>query len=1011
MQAQEPPEEATEAPLPLRESGEINRGTAPSVPPVPEPPIVGRDQETERLLELVDAALERSEGGMAAVFGGPGAGKTRILDHIAEELEQQSREAIVLRVSCRESSDLPFDPLPRLLQERFAFERGLDDIGKRIVVTRLVSSVFGSSQAKWVTEVSHLLGHLAGIPFPQSAVLRALEGEPQRFQVRIHRALQRFVEADAKQNKVVWLIDDLHHASSEALLLLADLVFGLEEVPFIALVTGPPSLQSTLKADDDRQVLLEPLSNDAMGQLLGMLLPGLPETPEELIEAALERANGNPTSIREIARLLLESGVIDTTTDPWRTDLSRLAASDLPVSLEDALRARRQRLDSRTRAVLERAAVIGEVFWDEAVLALIRGATPVQESVEAAQIWPDDSDTMSLESTLRRLEDGEFVVPLEGSEFPRVREYAFRHAGLRDQIYEEISAERLPRYHLLAAQWFESATGELRDQFLEQIAEHWEQAGNRRRAATVLVEAAGQARSRSLNQKAIRLYERGLAELAEEDRILRLDALHDLGSVSELVGDYDAAMARFHEMLRDAFALVHRGKAGAALNKMGRIHRSRGDYPAARAYLQRGLQLFRAADDTRGVASSLDDLGNLYWLLGHYQRALDHSAEALEIRRALGDRRGEAVSLVNIGHIEAARGYLNEADACYREALDIARGVGDRDTECKSLNAVGTVLYRRNHHQQAVELWRTALDIAEDIGDRRMQSFLLNNLGEALTSIGDRRNAERYLLDCEALAQDRDDRRVLAEVYRNLGSLMMHHDEVSKARDYLDRSLKTARSMGSKEAVGLALRGLGELSGRTLFIDDGSSEDDAIAYFQQALDIFERIGNEVELAHTLNALGTYWLEHDELNRAKDVLERARDVFTRLESPESDRLDETITDISESVELAVAEAEAAIEPDDTVPGIPSSSAVDMVQKIDQERLARIETHQRLYEQRQQLRKRPQPQQQPTPEDSSPAVELSIEVEEEESELSRPPSSVSGEVSGSSTPPPAAEDDER
>ena len=82
-------------------------------------------------------------------------------------------------------------------------------------------------------------------------------------------------------------------------------------------------------------------------------------------------------------------------------DLSRLAASDLPVSLEGALKARRSRLGPRTRAILERAAVVGEVFWDEVVLALGRGDTPRSETNDPAQIWPDDSETMSLEDGIR----------------------------------------------------------------------------------------------------------------------------------------------------------------------------------------------------------------------------------------------------------------------------------------------------------------------------------------------------------------------------------------------------------------------------------------------------------------------------------------------------------------------------------------------------------------------------------------------------------------------------------
>jgi tetratricopeptide (TPR) repeat protein len=881
------------------------------VPLEPVPPLVGRDEITERILASAHEAFDRGRSVVTAVIGGPGSGKSRLLDHVCEVLTKEGSEPLILRGSCREQRDEPFDPLPRILQTRFALNGDLDDIGQRIAVTRLVTSVFGNEEARTVTEVVHMLGHLAGIPFPQSPILRSLEGEPQQYHARLLRALQRFIGADARAHRQVWVLDDLHNASPETLALLHDLVGGLGDVPFLVLVAGLPSLRGSLETDEESLIELPPLSDEAMTQLFALLLPGLPEPPVELTEAAIERAGGNPASMREIGRILLDSGVVDSSTDPWRTDLSKLAAADLPVSLEDALRARRQRLGSRTLAILERAAVIGEIFWDEAVLALGRGDSPPTEYAEPAQIWPDDSETAGLESTLRRLEDGEFVVPLEGSEFPRVREYAFRYAGLRDQVYAEIDPERLRRYHLLAAQWLERAPQPQREQFLEQIADHWTRAGDRARAAAVLLEAARQSRSRSLNDKAIRLFERGLMGLSEEDRLLRIDALHDLGSTHELVGDYDSALERLTEMLRDAWILVHRGKAGAALNKIGRIHRARGDYPAARAYLQRGLQLFRAADDTRGVASSLDDLGNLYWLLGHYQRALDHSAEALEIRRTLGDRRGEGVALINIGHIESARGYLHEADACYREALATARAIGDRDMECKALNAIGAVFHTRGDDVQAIEIWRSALTIAEDVGDCRMQSFLLNNLGEALTMVGDRKSAERYLLDCEALAQERDDRRVLAEVYRNLGTLMMRHNEIAESRDYLERSLRTARAMGSKEAVGLALRGLGELSSQTVFHDDGTTHEGE-RYFHEALEIFEQIGNEVELARTLQALGTYWLERDEMERARDALQRARDIYERVAPGDHMRLDETLKDISGAPEPEPVQADEGAE---------------------------------------------------------------------------------------------------
>jgi tetratricopeptide (TPR) repeat protein len=850
---------------------------------IPEPPLTGRNTEYQELTRIAKKSLKNETARLVALVGEAGLGKSRLLDLVANSLSQLPTPPAVFHVHCRESAEDSFDPVRRLMHLRLGYEpeRELAELQDKLLST--ISEALHELDAAAATEIAHLLGHFAGIPFPDSPVLHSLEEDPQRFQERIHGAIERFIEADVRKGGLVWLIDDAHHLGKEAALLVSSLLAQIPNCPFLVVVAGQPSLLDLPEVPPGDTIRLEQLPEETMAQLFPLLLPGMPDPPIELTEAAVARSNGNPASMREIAKLLLESGMVDTSTVPWKTDLSRLAMSDLPVSLEEALRARRQRLDERHRAILERAAVIGEVFWDEALLALGRDDAPPVEAIEPANIWPDDAELMTMEATLHRLEEAEFIIPLEGSDFLRVREYAFRHAGLRDQIYDEIGEDQLRHYHRLAAQWFDSGPASQRDQFLEQIADHWERAGQPERAATILIEAANVARSRFLNDKAILLYQKGLAHLTDQDRILRIEALHDLGSVHELVGDYDAALDCLTRMLYDAWVLVRRGKAGAALNKMGRLHRARGDYPAARAYLQRGLQLFRAADDTRGVASSLDDLGNLYWLMGHYLRALDHSAEALEIRRSRNDRRGESVSLLNIGHIEMARGYLNEADACYREALDISRAIGDRETECKALNAVGTVLHTRNENGAAVELWRGALKLAEDTGNQRLQSFLLNNLGEAFAEEGDRKNAERYLLESEKLAREREDRRVLAEVCRNLGMLMMHHNEVKRARKYLERSLDTAKAMGSKEAVGLALRALGVLRQKNLFFDKTPPKQGPAACFKEAIDIFERLGNEIELAHTLKALGSYWLEQNELNNAQPYLDRARELYERLDA--------------------------------------------------------------------------------------------------------------------------------
>src|SRR5690606_40421320 len=100
--------------------------------------------------------------------------------------------------------------------------------------------------------------------------------------------------------------------------------------------------------------------------------------------------------------------------------------------------------------------------------------------------------------------------------------------------------------------------------------------------------AADTARRQFFNEEAIRLYARALSCLGEVDLASRIHLWHDLGSVYELKGDYEAALGGFERMLRLAWVCASRTKAAVAFNKMGRVWRRKGDLKLALEYLERG---------------------------------------------------------------------------------------------------------------------------------------------------------------------------------------------------------------------------------------------------------------------------------------------------------------------------------------------------------------------------------------------------------------------------------------
>jgi tetratricopeptide (TPR) repeat protein len=757
--------------------------------------------------------------------------------------------------------------------------------------------MLGSDSAAQVTETSHLLGYVIGVPFPESPVLKSLQSNHKLMQQRLKETLVRFLEAHLQKEPTVLLFDDLHLASEENRRIALDVLSYLKPVPLTAVIGGRPEVSEVTENPSVVRILLEPLDNRMMRRLFAGFMPKLKNPPKELVAATVERAGGNPGSLSQLCALLTESGVVDTSKEPWTADVSKLSIAYIPVNLLDTLKARIGQLDKRDRQVLEYAAIFGEVFWDEAIVSLSRHRTRLKENIGAAQIWADDSDGLTVSSSLERLVERQFIVRLPDTDIEGCIKYTFPRSGIRNEIVKELDEKKLKQDHYLAAEWLQNATKKLNGLYAEAEAMHWIAAGEKHLAAGACFRAARTARSRYHHQKALKLFQKGLELADRRDRIAIADAMHDLGSVFDLLGQYEKAEQCFTEMLRNAWILIHRGKAGAALNRIGRLYRARGDAAAAQAFLNRSMGLFKAAGDEKGVAACLGDLGELARRQGSYDRAFKLVSEALALQRKIDNKPSIAVCLQSLGHIETARASYAQAERYLEEALDFRRQANDKGGMAQTLSTLAIVLFSRGDLDKAIARWEAALGLAEEVGDRRMLAIVNNNLGEALRDQGKLDLSWKYFQACEEVVKTLDDRLLHSEVSRNMGILAHKMGDFESARKYLDKSLILAEQLGGKEMVGLSYRAIGELEATTVWdtsnIDGG---DEAEIAFDKALAIFKSIGNEFEVARTLHAKGNRYLERGDLETGKKILEEAKTIFKRIDSKAGDKISRTINEI-------------------------------------------------------------------------------------------------------------------
>ena len=848
-------------------------------------PLVGREHELQRLRALHQAVRESARPQTVAVTGAAGIGKTRLV----REFLLNEKGSRVYRAAAREN-DPVFGVFARLLRGRFGLIEGAAIDVTREKLRAGLAELFGDRK---VGDVCYLLGGLMGIEFQDSPLLKALSSEPEQLAMSRRAILQRLVDLDARAGggQLVLVFDDMHHAHADAHALLLELASGAAS-PVLFVVAGRPELLARHDGWSHSQKLartwleLGPLDDaDSERVMRELLAPAAAETNEqiealdELVDYGTGLAHGNPALLEQMVHVFHDMGVL-TSEDPfseyetWTIHPERMDEARLPLTVEDAVFARIAALAPKERELLERAAVMGGVFWVGGLLAVERAGK------SAPLFWErgNEYDRSAADELLNELTDRDYVLKLPDGAFAGEVEYVFKHNLERETLVRGVPVATARRWHHAIAEWLSMRDGgEANDEHLTTLARHYRDGGRALRAGLTYFRAAAAARAQYANAKAAELYLEGVMLLRENDQVppeTWLVVHHDHGDALHAIGKNDMAQDAYREMLALAYTLDLPGKGGAAHAKLGRLFRDTGRLRDAEEHLQAALALFTQVTDARGIASTTDDLGKVAWLRGDSELALKMTERALASRRALGDQRSVAVSLNNLGLILQDRGELMRATEAFEQTLHLRRELGDLVGVAVSLNNLGSVAQDQGDDPRALEMYLEALGVAREAGDKARQADILGHVGETYLRLLDPAQALQYVARAEKLADELGDVVVRADALRLAAKAHLQKEDAAEARAELVKAVDLYRQASHRMSYGLAQRELGEAQARGL----EPEADAARRSFLEAVATFEGLGNDIELSRTLSAYANF-LKSVEPYRSSDAFAKERAEYT------------------------------------------------------------------------------------------------------------------------------------
>ncbi len=416
------------------------------------------------------------------------------------------------------------------------------------------------------------------------------------------------------------------------------------------------------------------------------------------------------------------------------------------------------------------------------------------------------------------------------------------------------------------------------------------------------------------------LCRKALSLLGDRDCMEAADALETMGVAYARKGEDDEALPYFERSLKIREAEGDEEGTAFCLNGVGRVYYSKLQYAEALGCHERALTILKKLGDQVGVAISLNNLGIVHAGLEDYETALDEYFESVEIAQRIGSQQNLANPLTNIGNLYRGRGDLTKSLESHRRSLAIYEKIGDQRYVASSLRNVGLIHAARGEFDEAIRFLLRGKNLAEKLGARNTATISLAAIGGVFVDRNEFDRALDTLSECRVVFEElgagsglfgclcwigevhlhRKDsgkavavlnealqlaerigvgaRWGLSELYSEFAEAFLMESDLVRALDFAQRALALAVELDQKDAMVRARRTLGVIERERGHLED------AISQLEDGLRICEETGHRVDVGRTRYQLGLTWGRLGQVERSREYLASAADLFATLGMP-------------------------------------------------------------------------------------------------------------------------------
>ena len=800
--------------------------------------VVGRTEELEHLQSRLDKTLA-GQRQIVFVSGEPGIGKTTLVEAF---LRNADPTTLVARGQCFEQYGGSEAYMPWL----DAFSRLCREQNSCIALLRRHAPMW-LAQMPWLVDETERL-----------ALQRETTGATR---ARMLREMAQAIDALTAEKPLVLALEDLHWSDYSTLDLIAYVARRREPArlmligtfrPVEVILSGHPlkAVKHELESHQFcEELALDFLSENAVADYLKLRIP-MGQLPEELPQLIHGRTEGNPLFMVNLVDELLTDYVID---EAGRCQLNATVeeiAIAAPVGVLQMIEKHAERLSEADQRVLEAASVEGIEFAAVAVAAALQ--TEEIEIEDCCERLTRRQQFLHL-MPQRQLPDGTVTA-----------RYCFDHALYQNVFYARLTTARRAELHLRIANCHEQHYGDHAFEIAAELALHFEEGRDGKRAVKYLIQAARQANQVFAEREAVVLANRGLAlvarfadprERCEQELSLQVvlgnalmatkgfaapevrqtysrarELCRELGDTSYLLpvlyglfanhmisGEHRAAF----ELGKEFLSLAEKNGDPAIVvghRMIGQPLFWKGDLPAARKHLEQIVSLYDPAQHRQltwlygqepGMAGRAFLILTL-WSLGYPDSALKQHEEMLRLAREVSHAQSQAYALTFAAMHLQTLGDCQGTRELAEKLASIASEHGLPVWLAWAKILLGWTMAKQGQTAEGIHEMQSGLKIMQNSGTRVFHSYYRYLLADGYREAKQFDEGLRTLAEAVALRGDMEERFWEAEEHRLKGELLsLQGAGIAEVEQSFQKAIELARKQSAKS---LELRAVMSLS-------------------------------------------------------------------------------------------------------------------------------------------------------------------------------------------------------